>query len=373
MSISAHREQEDVDRAALEEAERISREILRPQADGIDADATYPATQIAALAEAGLMGIAISREYGGLGLSYLAQTRCFAALAEGCMATALIASQHQGCSSFVTVTPHEELRRHWLPRLANGTAHGANGFNFLNLPPERAPMRATPVAGGYRLNGVLPWVTAAHHSDLLAVGAVLPDGLQILVAIPLREDLAGDGEHISVAPSMQLMALSASDTTEVRCRDYFVPLDAILLGPGEKLLQSASRGAMAFVPTAMAVGHARSSLAIVDDAAGRKGGPAVEMAAWLRGEIDRLDDAVTAALTAEDFERAPALRGRGNALAQRAAHLALIASGGAGYRSDRTPQRLYREAGFFSVWSVGGAIIPETLAHLIGNAADQPE
>ncbi|HKD76479.1 MAG TPA: hypothetical protein VKB76_13335, partial [Ktedonobacterales bacterium] len=124
---------------------------------------------------------------------------------------------------------------------------------------------------------------------------------------------------------------------------------------------------------ALAVGHTRSSLAIVDDAARRKSGPAVEMAEWLRHEINRLDEAITAALITEDFERAPALRGRGNALAQRAAHLALIAGGGTGYRSDRTPQRLYREAGFFSVWSVGGAIIPETLSHLIGNVADQAE
>ncbi|HKD74481.1 MAG TPA: acyl-CoA dehydrogenase family protein, partial [Ktedonobacterales bacterium] len=251
MSFPAHIEQENIDKAALAKAERISRELLRPQADEIDANSTYPAAQIKALAESGLMGMAISREYGGVRLSYLAQTRCFAAVAEGCMTTALIASQHQGCTSFVMVTPHEELRLCWLPRLANGTAHGANGFNFLNLPPERAPMRAVPVAGGYRLNGVLPWVTAAHHSDLLAAGAVLTDGSQILAAIPLREGVANDGEHISVAPPMQLMALSASDTTEVRCQDYFVPMDAILLGPGEKLLQSASRGAMAYVPTAL--------------------------------------------------------------------------------------------------------------------------
>ena len=363
-------DQTEHDAEALAAATRIAAEVLAPTADAQDADGTFPQAQVRAIAAAGLLGMAIARDYDGLGLSYLAQARAFAALAEGDLTSAFIASQHQACTTLVTASPSAEQRARWLPGLADGTLHGGNGFNFLNFPPERAPMRAEPVAGGYRWEGALPWVTAAHHCDLLVAGAVLPDGMQILAAIPLRERLALGDPTLTVEPPMDLVALAASDTTVVHCHDHFVAATDVLLGPGPNLLKSTGRGATSYVPTAMTLGHARRCLRLIDDAAARKGGTNAEMAAWLRDAVTRFDADLTAALIAQDFDQTPVLRGRGNALAARAAHLALIAGGGTGYRRDQTAQRLYREAGFFSVWSVSGAIIPETLTHVLTDDAE---
>lgn len=365
MSRSTLGEQASRDAQAVASARQIAVEVLRPQATATDASGAWPVAQIRAIAASGLAGIAVPQAKGGMELSYLAQARVFAALAEGGLATAFITTQHHACTTLVDASPHEHLRQRWLPGLASGELQGANGFNFLNFPPERAPMRATPVAGGFRLDGALPWVTAAHHSDLLAGGAVLPDGLQILVALPLRAELAAGSNTISVDAPMDLMALAASDTTVVRCDGYVVAAADVLLGPGLNLLKTTFRGGTPFVPTALTIGHARASLQVIEEVAAHKQGAHTEMAVWLRAAITRLDDEMTAALTAGDFERTPVLRGRGNTLAARAAHLALIAGGGTGYKRDQTPQRLYREAAFFSVWSVSGAIIPETLTHLI--------
>lgn len=365
MSRSTISDQTARDAQALDCAKQLASEVLRPHANATDSTGAWPREQLRAIAAAGLAGIAIPQPMGGLELSYLAQARVFTALAEGGLATAFIMTQHHACTTLVDATPHESVRRRWLPGLASGELHGANGFNFLNFPPERAPMKATPVAGGYRLDGVLPWVTAAHHSDLLVAGAVLPDGMQLLVAIPLRAELASGRGKISVDAPMDLMALAASDTTVVRCDGYEVAAADVMLGPGPDLLKTTFRGGTPYVPTAMTIGHARASLQVIEEVAARKQGTNTTMPDWLRTEISRLDDAVTAALTAGDFARAPELRGQGNALVTRAAHLALIAGGGTGYKRDQTPQRLYREAAFFSVWSVSGTIIPETLTHLI--------
>ncbi len=354
----------DADTRAVDAARRLAADVLRPRAEETDRAASFPTEQIAAIAAGGLMGIAILPEYGGLDLSYLAQARVFAALAEGDLATAFVVSQHHACTTLVAATPRAGLRERWLGALATGQAHAANGFNFLNFPPDRAPMRAVAVTGGYRLTGSLPWVTAAHVANFLAAGAVLPDGAQVMAAIALAEGVAS-GAPIRVEPAMDLMALAGSDTTVVHFDDLFVAESDVLLGPGPNLLKTTFRGATVYVPTAMALGHARASLAVISDVAASKGGTASAMAAWLSPALDRLDADLTAALEGGDFERAPALRGRANALVARAAHLALIAGGGTGYRRDRTPQRLYREAAFFSVWSVSGAIIPETLSHLL--------
>ena len=354
---------EERDRQALAAAEAIAANVLLRNADGNDGQFSRDA--FAALAESGLMGMAIPRTMGGLELSFSGQARVFAALAAGDLTPTFVLSQHQGCTTLVAVTPHAHLRERWLPALARGAAHGANGFNFLNLPLERAPMKARPVAGGYLFDGTLPWVTAAHHSDILAAGAVLPDGNQILAAIPLKADVTKDDGTISIDPAMELAALSGSDTTEVRCDGYFVADSDILLGPSPQVLKTTFRGATGYVPTAIITGHIKSSLVLIEDAAARRGGTAQQIAAWLRAELTAFETALYAALAQGDFESAPVLRGKANALSARAAHLALIVGGGTGYRVGHTAQRLYREAGFFSVWSASGTIIPETLTHLL--------
>jgi len=351
------------DTHALAAAHDIALTELRPKADATEG--TYPVAALRAIAAAGLNGMAIPQAYDGLDLSFTAQARIFAELASGDLAATFVLSQHQGCTTLVAATPHAHLRERWLPGLANGSVHGANGFNFLNLPLDRAPMKARPVEGGYICNGTLPWVTAAHHSDLLAAGAALPDGNQILAAVPLAEAVARNDGHITIAPPMALAGLSGSDTTEVHCNEYFVASEDVLLGPAPAVLKTTFRGATGYVPTAITLGHARSSLALVEAVAAHKGGTASQMAAWLREQIALLTSDLDAALLADDFDRAPILRGRGNALAGRAAQLALIAGAGTGYRTGFTSQRLYREAGFFLVWSVSGPIIPETLTHLL--------
>ena len=354
----------DQEQQILDQASVISKQ-LAAIADQQDLTNRFPDEELSQMAQAGLKGMAIAHEYAGSELSPLAQAHVFATLAEGSLATAFVLSQHQGATVLIAASPHAAVKEQWLPKLANGQAHGTNGFNFLNLPPERAPMHAEVVAGGYRLTGSLPWVTAAHHTDILAAGAVLPDGSQILVALPLAEAVARQDGTISIDAPMQLVALTASDTTSIQCHNYFVREDELLAGPGPQLMKASGRGATAFVPTALALGHVRSSLNIVTNAAAIKGGTASEMQQWLTAEWQRLDADITMATQQQRFDDAPILRGRANALAARAAHFALITGGGTGYRVDHTPQRLYREAGFFSVWSASGLIIPETLSHLM--------
>ncbi len=355
--------QQERDAATLEAARRLTAEVLRPAAAEIDRTGAYPLAQMQKLAAAGFMGISIPVLEGGSDLSFQAQAELFMILAEGCLTVAFILTQHHGCSTLFTASQNTAMRRRWLPELASGNAHGGSGFNFLNMPPERAPMLAVPVEGGYRLTGSLPWVTAAHQSDVVAAGAILPDMTQIMAAVPLRPALAAGTATID--PPMQLAGLTASDTTVIHCMDLFAPAESIILGPDPAILKATFRGATTYVPTALTIGHARAALALLDEAASRKGGPASAMAEWVRREADALQRAVLGALAADDFSRAARLRGRGNTLAARAAHFALIVGGGTGYRQAETAQRLYREAGFFSVWSVSGEIIPQTLANLL--------
>ncbi len=347
------------DAAALATAEQLAATLP------LDPEPIFPAQALRAFAQAGLLGMNIPLALGGQALSFGAQARIFSRLAEADLPAAFVLSQHQACASLLVASPNPAMCARWLGKMAAGTVLGANGFNFLNFPPDRAPMRAEKYAEGFRLMGTLPWVTAARECRVLVAGAVLPDGDQILAALPLGDLLARQDPGVRVPPAMDLAALVGSATTEVQCDALEIPLTDLVLGPGRDLLKSAVRGATVYVPTAMALGHARASLSLIRDVARRKGGTAEAMATWLDERIAALDADLAAALIAQDFTQAPALRGWANALVARAAHLALIAGGGTGFRQGERAQRLYREAGFFSVWSVSGAIIPETLTHLL--------
>ena len=77
---------------------------------------------------------------------------------------------------------------------------------------------------GYRLDGTIPWVTAAARADVLVTGAVLDDGRQMLIALP------ADRPGVEVRPPFPLAALQASCTTEVVLADTDVDDCELLAG-----------------------------------------------------------------------------------------------------------------------------------------------
>lgn len=336
---------------ALGLARALSRDVLEAASDGVE-ELPYPAPQMQALSASGLFAMAVPRDFGGMELPYRDQARIFAILAEGCLTTAFVFSQHHVFCAMVTAAEDNALRKKLLPGLARAEIHGANGINFLHLPPERAPMRARKVEGGWRYSGTLPWTTAAAHSDLLAAGAVNEDGLQMVCAVPMR-NTAG----VAIDPPMRLAALTASETTSVHFDEVFVPDASVLLGPATEILKT-HLGPTTFVATAVTLGHARRSIRL---ASATKAPAIAARVDALRQDLHVFERDFEEALEAQNRARVPPLRGRGNVLAMRAAYLALIACGGTGFREGGTSNRLYREAAFFSVWSVGGDVIPRTL------------
>lgn len=349
-----------VEDALLQDVQTLVEETLRPRADLVDYRGEFPDEQMRVLARAGLPGMAIDRVYGGLGLSPTTQARIFLELTAGCATTAFVLSQHHVTTALLSVSENEAVRERWLHGLADGSVRGADGINFLRMPAERAPMRAEEVPGGWRLRGMLPWVTASHHSDLLVCGAVLKDGRQIVVALPMDH-------RVRCGEAARLMAFEASDTGPVFCDDCFVPKSELVLGPYPDILTHAPRAATTYVPIAMALGHARSSLASCQATLAQRGADAVALGQEVSGALETLERETMDGVQRGDSELAPRLRGRANYLVGRAAHLALIVGGGSGYRRESLPQRLFREAAFWSVWSVGGQIMPETLKTLLAH------
>ena len=71
----------------------------------------------------------------------------------------------------------QEQRQRWLPALAAGTAVGCFGLTEPDHGSDPGGMktRATPDAGGWRLDGAKTWITNAPIADVLLIWAKDPD------------------------------------------------------------------------------------------------------------------------------------------------------------------------------------------------------
>src|SRR5687768_2467653 len=84
-------------------AEKLSKEILAEWADEVDRDGRWPEESLAALGGAGLLGLTVPPELGGLGAPPSGVAGVVGALAEGCASTAMIFMMHV-CAQQVIVS-----------------------------------------------------------------------------------------------------------------------------------------------------------------------------------------------------------------------------------------------------------------------------
>src|SRR5438105_7582417 len=176
--------------------------ILAANADRADRDAAWPEDSWRALVAAGVTAWAVPRDFGGRELGPVDLLRGYEALAGACLTTAFILSQRESAVRRVIANGRPAQQRRLLPAVAAGERLLTVGLSQLTTSRQHgAPsLAATPLdAGRYRLDGIIPWVTAADRADEILLGAVLPDGRQILALLP-------DTPGVAVEPPLPLMA-----------------------------------------------------------------------------------------------------------------------------------------------------------------------
>jgi alkylation response protein AidB-like acyl-CoA dehydrogenase len=220
--------QPDPEKAARAEAFLPKlREYLENHVDGaqIERDAFIPDDVFAGLAELGCFGMKIDPEYGGLGLSNLHYCRALmlAGSANPSMGALLSAHQSIGVPQPLKMFGTAAQKKKFLPRLAAGEVSA-----FLLTEPDvgsdpaRMHTSATPVEGGYRLDGVKLWATNGTVATLLVVLARVPksEGRKGgITAFVVESESAG----ITVERRNAFMGLRGLENSVTRFHDVFVP------------------------------------------------------------------------------------------------------------------------------------------------------
>jgi alkylation response protein AidB-like acyl-CoA dehydrogenase len=140
-----------------------------------DEHACWPTELVRKMGELGLMGVAVSEEYGGAGMDYVSYAIVIEELSRVDPSLGVIASVNNslvcyGIEKFGT----EEQKRELLTPLASGRMLGAFSLSEPGAGSDAAAQRTTAVRDGdyYIINGVKNWVTNGDHADTIILMAM---------------------------------------------------------------------------------------------------------------------------------------------------------------------------------------------------------
>jgi alkylation response protein AidB-like acyl-CoA dehydrogenase len=208
-------------RAAVRE---LAQDVVQPLAEGVDRDHRFPDEAVKAAAEAGLMGVLIPREYGGVGLDALAFAICIEELAQACASTSVIVDVHTSVGSEpILLFGTEEQKRQWLPRLASGEILGAFALTEPASGSDAASLKTTARRNGdgYVLSGTKVFITNIGRAGLYIVFA--RSGADERASGVSAFLVPGDAKGVKVGQVFQKMGLNGSPTGELVLEDVVVP------------------------------------------------------------------------------------------------------------------------------------------------------
>src|SRR5437764_2635454 len=203
------------------------RELLETEVDPleIEREARIPEHVIDGLKRLGALGMKVSKEYGGLGLSqvYYNRALALAGVWHASLSTLLSAHQSIGVAEPLRLFGTEEQKRKWLPLVARDKISA-----FLLTEPDvgsdpaRLASTATPTDGGYVLNGRKLWATNGAIADIVVVMAQVPKGDGHKGGITAFV-LPYDSDGVTVEHRNAFMGLRGIENSVTRLENVFVP------------------------------------------------------------------------------------------------------------------------------------------------------
>jgi len=271
-----------LDPEAVEKGERFIADLstfLEKEVDPlqIERDSKIPDSVIDGLKKIGALGMKVYPEYGGLGLSQVYYNKALAIVGvyHSSLCTLLSAHQSIGVAEPLRQFGSEEQKRKWLPMVAKDHVSaflltepdvGSDPARMASIatPVDELPVAkgyddivATPVNGGYEVDGRKLWATNGTIADIVVVMAKVPKseghrgGITAFV-------LPYNTEGITIEHRNQFMGLHGIENSVTRLEKVFVPAENRIAREGDGLriaLTTLNTGRLALM--AIAVGASK--------------------------------------------------------------------------------------------------------------------
>jgi butyryl-CoA dehydrogenase len=350
----------DAERERLKSLAAQLAEADGPADDGLQ----WPLELWSLLEQAGATRWSLAEEFGGTGCPRPLLVQRYAQLAGGSLTAVFILSQHDAGIRRLQAAPESDVASRWLRAIGQGRAFTTVGISHLTTSRRLGaqPVTAVELApGSYRLDGTIPWVTAALRADVLVTGAVLDDGRQMLLALP------ADRPGVLIRPPFPLAALQASCTTEVVLEAAQVDDSELLAGPANDILSNPGAvGTAGLETSALALGQARAALAALAQLSPDRTDLAEPVEALCEQWQTSWGQLIAQARGEADAVTPGQIRTQANALALRSTQAFLTARRGTGFLRTEPAQRWARQALFFLVWSCPTPVAQAAIRDLAG-------
>ena len=331
-------------------ARRVAGEVLAPAATATDQAEAVPASNLDALATAGLYGLFGPSDLGGAAAPPAETRLVYEALAGACGATFFLWVQHHALVGTLLRSDNSELRAGLLPELCAGRLRAGVAFAHLRRPGPPA-VTAEPEGDGWRLSGEAPWMSGWGLIDVVLVAAVNPAAEVVWAVIPAEASS-------TVCPSepLRLSVLQATRTVRLRLEGAAVAArDVVLVEPLAGWLARDRLITAQANPAAFGLAETALGLLAGRDPVEPRARLASDLAECRSRAYALADQVVPAEARAEHIAALQECRALGLDLAGRCALALVAASGGAAMGLGHPAQRLAREAAFYLVQAQTGA------------------
>lgn len=350
---------------------------LREAAEATDRG-VYPRDVMHALGAAGAYAAHI-----GPGLQagdFMAAIRAMTEVSRVCGASGFMVWCQQVCGLYLQQSNNPALTGDVMARHLSGERLGGTGMSnpmksYAGI--EQLLLRATPVEGGYRINGTLPWVShlgSDHYAGVLA-GVDVPEGeaaREVMFVLPC------DAPGVELRDCPSFSAMEGTNTWAIRCTDVFIGAEHLLADPARPYI-GRIRGGFILLQTGFGLGVAQGaidSMWQVEPQLGHVNRFLDDRPDALQDELDALTARIET-LCADPFNNDREhlinildVRAHASELALRAAQSALLHAGARGYLLSSDVQRRVRESHFVAIVTPAIKHLRKEIARL--SAAELP-
>lgn len=250
---------------------RFAEDVIRPQAEALDRDETFPGDIYRDMGKLGLFGITTPVELGGAGLDVVAYALVMEELSRGYSSVADQCGLYELIGTLLSVHGTPEQQAKWLKRLLSAELRPAYCITEADAGTDVSGIKTTAerTPSGWRLNGSKLWI---HNAPVADVGFVLARtdkaagkrGMSIFI-------VEFDRPGVSRGPKEHKMGQRASQVGALHFENVELPADALLgaEGRGFQIMMGAlDKGRVGIA--ALAVGIAQAGLEAALDYAGTR-------------------------------------------------------------------------------------------------------
>jgi alkylation response protein AidB-like acyl-CoA dehydrogenase len=243
----------------IEQVAALARERFAQRAAYYDEESCFPTENFQDLRSAGLLGLRVPTEYGGIGADHLTYALSLLEIAKACSSTALTFNMHSTDVGLLNEVGTEEQKAHYFSEIIN------NGRIIASVTSEPdssfrekfvLQTRFIPVDGGYRVEGLKHFVSIGDKADYYFVTGIL-DGCDSADEGMLSALIPATQPGISVAGDWNVMGMRGTNSLSMRFDTLVDRSQLVGSGtPGEIFNADWSGFALGYVATYLGIGQA---------------------------------------------------------------------------------------------------------------------